>query len=660
MQKKRLLPLAGIVYVGLFIAAMVLNNSSPDGNASGGELLTYYDDHATRENIAAVLLIASTPFLVFFGAALATARRPDGPRSAWELVLLAGSVLAAASLQLVGFVHFALANAPGEDLSRDAIRVLAMLDMYIVATAGLGVMMLGAAGTLFSRAGSRRLAWPALVLGIALFVPIADFFAFLLTGVWIIVVGVRLARGSADTSPATRRGAVGVTAALLALALLSSAAAAPAPQASQAPQRYYLALGDSMAYGFQPTKAKPGARPSDFRTGYVDVFAAKLRKLAPGIQVVNYSCPGEATVTFARGRCPTLAEGVRLHDPYRGPQLRAAVAFLRAHQGQVSPITLTLWGAELAPLSEKGRRARAGHHRVRVALLRDPARAPGRSADRRHHRHRRLESRARPHGADHAAVPAGRRRDRAGGEAVACPRRQDVPGAERARLRAGAAGPALLADVLVQGRPAPEGRRLPRHGRCVHGRVRLPAGRVELRRGRAGARVVLRPGPLSRTRTCRGRPLSFLGRGRERDEILRSMLARRRTGCVTLSGPGRHRQDPSRDRGRDRARARLHGGRLLGGLATLRDPLLVIAGDRRHARAPRMAWPTTSGSGSCCCCWTTSSRWSRRRRSSPSLARDLREPSRARHEPRAPARAGGARVRSAAAGRAATRWRSSA
>jgi len=43
----------------------------------------------------------------------------------------------------------------------------------------------------------------------------------------------------------------------------------------QAPQSYYLALGDSITYGFQPTKAKPGARPSDFDTGYVDVFAAQ-------------------------------------------------------------------------------------------------------------------------------------------------------------------------------------------------------------------------------------------------------------------------------------------------------------------------------------------------------------------------------------------------
>jgi lysophospholipase L1-like esterase len=125
----------------------------------------------------------------------------------------------------------------------------------------------------------------------------------------------------------------------------------------QPPQRYYLALGDSIAYGIQPTKAKPGALPSDFDTGYVDVFAARLRKLAPKIQVVNYGCPGETTVTFTRAGCPTLAEGVKLHDAFRGSQLKAALSFLRAHRGQVSPVTLTLWGNDLLPLSAKGKRA---------------------------------------------------------------------------------------------------------------------------------------------------------------------------------------------------------------------------------------------------------------------------------------------------------------
>ena len=120
------------------------------------------------------------------------------------------------------------------------------------------------------------------------------------------------------------------------------------------PQSYYLALGDSIAYGYQPGK---GGGPGAFDTGYVNPFAARLRKLSPKIQVVNYGCPGESSVTFTRGGCPALREGPKLHDPFRGAQLKAALSFLRAHRGKVSPITLTLWGNDLAPLSAKGKSA---------------------------------------------------------------------------------------------------------------------------------------------------------------------------------------------------------------------------------------------------------------------------------------------------------------
>lgn len=124
----------------------------------------------------------------------------------------------------------------------------------------------------------------------------------------------------------------------------------------QSPQSYYLALGDSMAYGFQPTKAN--ALPSAFNTGYVDLFAARLRKLSSKIKVVNYGCPGESTVTFARGGCDWLKQGGKLHDAFRGSQLKAAEAFLRAHPGNVSPITVTLWGNDLPlPLSQNAKRA---------------------------------------------------------------------------------------------------------------------------------------------------------------------------------------------------------------------------------------------------------------------------------------------------------------
>lgn len=128
-----------------------------------------------------------------------------------------------------------------------------------------------------------------------------------------------------------------------------------ASPATAAPQSYYLALGDSMAFGFQPTKARRGLSPRLFNTGYVDVFAARLRKLAPGIEVVNYGCPGESLVTFIRGGCSWLGEGGRLHDSFRGAQLAAALDFLRAHPGQVSPITVTLWGNDVGVFEERCR-----------------------------------------------------------------------------------------------------------------------------------------------------------------------------------------------------------------------------------------------------------------------------------------------------------------
>ena len=143
---------------------------------------------------------------------------------------------------------------------------------------------------------------------------------------------------------------------LLAAALVVPAVGASmATPAMAAPQSYYLALGDSIAFGFQPTKARGGLSPRRFDTGYVDVFAARLRKLAPGIEVVNYGCPGESLVTFIGGGCDWLGEGGRLHDSFRGAQLDAALEFLRAHPGQVSPITVTLWGNDLIRFEERCR-----------------------------------------------------------------------------------------------------------------------------------------------------------------------------------------------------------------------------------------------------------------------------------------------------------------
>jgi len=118
--------------------------------------------------------------------------------------------------------------------------------------------------------------------------------------------------------------------------------AAAAPGQYQAPRKYYLALGDSLAYGFEQTKFGAGATAQTFDTGYVDDFARAIHGLRPDVGVTNYGCPGETTSSYFGGCAWHALYGLPLHSTYTSSQETAALAFLNAHPGQVSPITIDL------------------------------------------------------------------------------------------------------------------------------------------------------------------------------------------------------------------------------------------------------------------------------------------------------------------------------
>src|SRR5215471_5487885 len=89
----------------------------------------------------------------------------------------------------------------------------------------------------------------------------------------------------------------------LSLAMASNAtmgeSRAPPPQFNP-PKQYYLALGDSLAFGFRFdvfNQNFPVERPDLFH-GYVDDFGAMLRHMQPNIQTTNFGCVGETTDTF--------------------------------------------------------------------------------------------------------------------------------------------------------------------------------------------------------------------------------------------------------------------------------------------------------------------------------------------------------------------------
>ena len=210
MTTKKLLPLAGIAAVALVILSFLIGGSTPGPDASAAKVLSYYTAHDNREIAAALVLAACVPFLVFFAVALASSMWPDEPgvRPVWELVLLAGGAIAGGAFLLAAAVHFELADG-ADHLSATGLQVLNAVDGngWVAWNAGMGVLMLGAAGSLLSRSvGSRWLGWPALVLGILLFIPFADFFALLVSGLWIIVTSIVLSRRAAAPAPAPAAG----------------------------------------------------------------------------------------------------------------------------------------------------------------------------------------------------------------------------------------------------------------------------------------------------------------------------------------------------------------------------------------------------------------------------------------------------------------------
>ena len=101
------------------------------------------------------------------------------------------------------------------------------------------------------------------------------------------------------------------------------------------PGAYYLALGDSLAFGYQPN--------FDWYHGYSDQWFTDLQ--THGVRsMVNYGCPGETSSTFIWGGC---AHWYLQRTPHGGSQLLAAVKFIKSHPGQVSPISLDIGANDL-------------------------------------------------------------------------------------------------------------------------------------------------------------------------------------------------------------------------------------------------------------------------------------------------------------------------
>jgi hypothetical protein len=196
----RLLPLSGAGFVVLIVVALAgLSGDTPGAEDSAATIGKFYDAHHAREVASSLVVAAATPLLVLFGISLAFALWPsDGSRRPfWQVVLGAGSALAGATWLIAAVIHFAVTDAANQSgMPGGALQALNVLDAntWIAFNGGLGVLMLGAGGAMLARKTHPVLGWIALVAGIVLFVPFADFPALIVSGLWIIVTSIQLYR----------------------------------------------------------------------------------------------------------------------------------------------------------------------------------------------------------------------------------------------------------------------------------------------------------------------------------------------------------------------------------------------------------------------------------------------------------------------------------
>ncbi len=205
MTLRKLLPCSGIALVLLIAFSVVLGGSTPSTTADGTEVASYYDAHQTRLFIFGLAAFAA----VLFASSLARSLRSDEGTSVWDRVLVGGGVMFASALGFVGAANFAIADSP-KKVSAPALQALNLLlnDSWVFWNAALGVFMLGAAGAcLTSAAAYRWLGRIAIVLGVAQFIPFADFFALLASGLWIIAATVVMARRGGEPAYGQAAGA---------------------------------------------------------------------------------------------------------------------------------------------------------------------------------------------------------------------------------------------------------------------------------------------------------------------------------------------------------------------------------------------------------------------------------------------------------------------
>lgn len=193
-----LLPLTGALFVVLIVVSFLVGGETPDADASAREVVKYWTDHDSENMIGSLVEALAAVSLLFFAATLRKTTNRWVSDSVLPLVAFAGGIVAAAGIGVDASIRFAAADVAG-DVDPAVLQSFSALwsNFFLPMVIGVAALVLAT-----SLAGWRSGALPKwlAVIGVLIFIVFftpAGFIAFLVSGLWIIVLSVMLWRRGA-------------------------------------------------------------------------------------------------------------------------------------------------------------------------------------------------------------------------------------------------------------------------------------------------------------------------------------------------------------------------------------------------------------------------------------------------------------------------------
>jgi len=203
---RRYFPLiAAVLFAGLVVFGQLRVGGSPGTNESPAKILAWYQTHKNHANSAGFLfawgVIAG---LAFFGCVFARFRQASPVLAATGL---AGAAIFAISGLTSAGAYLSLGDSPGT-MTASTAQALNFLQSdlgYPFLIVGLSVFYLATAVALLKTKPlpiPRTWGWITVVFGLVSISAFLAFFAFLGTGVWVIVTGILLVMQNNRDNPA--------------------------------------------------------------------------------------------------------------------------------------------------------------------------------------------------------------------------------------------------------------------------------------------------------------------------------------------------------------------------------------------------------------------------------------------------------------------------